>query len=244
MHDDLSELKERVEWCRQKSEALVPQVAQLGGHSVAHRVHISAHGTGGVLGKLLAHPPVALRSEVGMILNEQRSVLDALACSLATRNRANHTNDVYFPITKTKAGFYEKLGQRKIRKLSADARQKIEDLKPWWPSKDCPEDGNPALFLLHEADRIRKHQNLLRWGCMGGVFPAGSGQIGMMSGHPVIFEEVGREEQLAMFRNVTCQIGVRFDLVYREPDTLRGRPVLPCLFEFNQTVAGIVDLFA
>jgi hypothetical protein len=243
MTDNLAELKERVELCRQKSMALTSQINVLAGQSVNVWVTPLGPNSGLVKAKLLAHPPVSIRSELGMIVNELRSVLDALACELAIRNGANDTSAVYFPITKTKAGFFEQTGRRKIRKLSAADQQKIESLKPWQAPEHDPEDGHPNLFMLHEADRVRKHQKLLKWACMGGAFPAGKGEIGFMDINSVFFEEAGKEETLSTFRNVTCQLGVRIDLVYAEPPALRGQSVDGLLKEFCDSVSGIVAAF-
>lgn len=188
---------------------------------------------------MLSPPPVKLRIEIGLIVNEQRAILDALACILATRNGANHIKDVYFPVTRDKAAFAD--GRKKIRKLSQADRDAIESLTPWAPDDDGV--GNLPLFLLHEADRVRKHQKLLQWACVGGVGAASNGVIGSMVSEPVVFEEVGREETLASFSNVTCQLAVHIDLIYVEPAALNGNPVANCLREFYQAVAEVVARF-
>ena len=179
-----------------------------------------------------------------MIVNEQRSILDALACALATRNRANDIRGVYFPIAKSKADFSNKTCRDKIQKLAEADQQTIKDMKPWLPSTDDPADGNRLLFCLNEADNVRKHQSLLRWACHGGVRPVGSGEIGHLVADGVIFTEVGKEETLASFAGVTCNLSVSFEMVYYEPDSLKGRPVAPLLSAFNETVGSIVKRFA
>lgn len=244
MENDLSELLERVEFCRQKTDELQGRITQLAGKSISHWLFPwGSPGVGEIKATLLAHPPVSLRQEVGMIVNEQRAILDALACTLATRNGANHTNDVYFPITKTKEGFFQR-GQDKIRKISFTDQQTIEAIKPWAPSDDNPEDGNLVLFQLHDADRVRKHQNLLKWACLGGVYPAGNGHIGMMTTEMVVFQDVGKEEVLAFFSGVTCGLAVQFEIVYAEPASLDGHAVRPLLSRFTDIVDEVVRSFA
>lgn len=243
MGDDLAELIERSELCGKKIGVLEQATIGIGQQSVECWWHNIQDGLGEVRGRLLAHPPVSIRSEVGMVVNEQRSILDNLASALARRNGANHVNDVYFPITSTKSGFYEELGKRKIRKLSCEDRNKIELLKPWLPSDENTEDGNIILFMLHTADRIRKHQNLLRWACIGGVHTFGSGYIGSMHAMNVKFDQLNQEHILAMVENVTCDIGVRIDLVYAEPAILDRKPVFLLLREFNKQISNILSSF-
>ena len=245
MRDDLTELLERVEFCRTRSLELEAKVEKLAGASISHWVlPWPQPGEGEIMAKLLSHPPVSIRQEVGMIVNEQRSILDALACKLATRNGANSINDVYFPIVKTREIFFDKISKRKIRRLDAADQQAIEDLKPWNPTGNDPEDGNLALFQLHEADRVRKHQELLRWACLSGAQILGDGQVGRFQSSPVVFTEVGKAEKLAFFSDVTCQIGVQFQIVYLGPDALNGRAVAPLLSIFNESVEKAVKIFA
>ncbi len=235
---DLNELHERIDLCRTKGAALNEEIVKVAGQSIKHWLTVFGPGAGAILAKMTAVPTVALRSEIGMIVNEQRAILDALACALANRNGANHTNDVYFPITRDKAGFDE-LGRRKIRKLSQQDQDIIEALLPW----GTEDGGHPYLFQLHEVDRVRKHQKLLRWATIGGAFATSSGHIGMMQSAQVAFQEIGKEERLAFFSNATCDIGVRFGLVYAEPTAVDGHNVAACLHAFNDTVEAVVTAF-
>ncbi|QMW23163.1 hypothetical protein [Sandaracinobacteroides saxicola] len=243
MYSDLDELLERVKYCQAEADDLQINIANLAGQSILHWLSPWQPGTGDIKAKLLAHPPTPLRQKVGMIVNEQRSILDALACKLATRNGANDISDVYYPITKTKDIFYLPSTKKKIRKISTDHQTTIESMKPWLPSVDNPEDRDQVLFQLHEADRVRKHQDLLRRACLGNVFPTGDGHIGHLQCGPVVFSEIGREVNLAWFSAVTCPLGVRFDIVYKEPSALDGFAVGPLLSEFNDKVSNIIEKF-
>ena len=199
MNRDINELNERLELCRKKSIDLDIKIKHLAGQSIKYWVSLWHPGIGEVKAELLAHPPVSIRSEIGMIVNEQRSILDALACNLAIENGANDISDVSFPIVKSKAAFSQREARKRISKLSQENQSKIESFKPWKPSDDKPDDGNLALFMLHEGDRIRKHRNLLKWACLGGVFPGGNGKIGMMQSSPVIFKD--------MYERVSGELG-------------------------------------
>lgn len=243
MRNDLSELLDRVEFCRQRSQELQGRIAQLSKASIHYWRVPWQPGVGEIKAKLLAQPPVSLRQEVGMIVNEQRSILDALASKLAIRNGANDVRGVYFPITQTKVGFFEKVTQKKIEKLGQSDRESIEALKPWLAPYNEPENGNQLLYQLHEADIMRKHEDLLRWACLGGVYPSGKGQIGKLDTGKVTFIEKGREETLAFFAAVTCQLNVHFEMVYVEPATLAGHAVGPLLSNFNDVVDKIVRKF-
>ena len=243
MSGDLAELLERVDLCQMRSQQIEANIDKLASTSIAHWTSNWQPHVGQITAKLLRHPSVAIRQEVGMLVNELRSILDALACKLATRNGANNTNSVYFPIMKNKAGFYDGLGRGKIKRLSNADQQAIEDLKPWNPTDDDPEDGNRILFQLHEADRVRKHQDLLRWACLGGARPAEWGTGGNLQINRVVFSEVGKEMTLANFFGVSVPLYVSFDVIYLTPDALGGYSIAPLLSEFNDAVRRVVTGF-
>lgn len=245
MQNDLSELIDRIELCRVRGRDIERKVTDLARSSIACWVQHGAQSRAGeVKAKLLAHPPLSLRQEVGMLVNEQRTILDGLTSVLATRNGHNDVRGVYFPITKTKEVFNDKHTTSKFRKLSDAQIRTIETFKPWLPSAKDPEDGNRLLFQLHEADRVRKHQNLLRWSCLGGVHPTGDGYIGTLQTHGVIFSEIEKEEHLAFFSDVTCQLVATFTMIYDGPPALHGRPVAPLLSHFCDAISEIVQAFA
>ena len=228
MKSDVSELIDRIEFCREKSRELGVKIAALANSSIKCWIIPFQAGAGEINAKMLSHPPVSVRQEVGMLVNEQRSILDALACALALRNRANNTKDVYFPILKSKDGFFEQLGRRKIKKLNEADRKAIENIKPWLPHENDPEDGNLILFQLHEADRVRKHQNLLRWACLGGVSPAGGGQIGFLQTKQIMFSELEKEENLAFFLVLHVNSKFRLRLFIKTPPCCVGFPLFNC----------------
>lgn len=101
-------------------------------------------------------PPI-VNAEAGVIINSLRCSLDLLANTLAKRNGHVNPVGVQFPISRSRAGFFQgkHAGQKEIRLLSDADRKIIEDLEPW-------SGGHPHLFDLHTLDITRKHQNLLR----------------------------------------------------------------------------------
>jgi len=237
---DLDELMERLAWCRTKTAAVEKEILLTAQRCVKHRLESWGPGAGQIFAQMIEGPPVSLRSEIGMIVNEQRAVLDALACTLARRGGANTTKDVYFPVTKDRQSFYEpKGGKYKIRRLSQADQDKIERIEPWYD----PNGGNLALYLLHQADITRKHDRLLKWSCLGGVMPSGNGHIGHMTTSHVIFDEIGVDYLLAHFNGVTCDLEVNIQLIYAELGALNGNTVIACLHVFDEAVTGVVDMF-
>lgn len=244
MNADLSELHERLNFCRTTVSELEAKIAQLTASSISvWTVPWTQPGAGEIRVKLLSHPPVSLRQQVGKIVNEQRSILDALVGILAVRNGANLTSDIYFPVVKEKARFFEKDARSKIRKLSVADQMAIESFNPWCPPVDDQEDGNLDLFQLHESDKVRKHRNLLRWACQGGINPFASGPIGFIRSGSIIFRDIGKEVNIASFLGVAGEVGVNFRLVYLEPPILMGCSVSSCLSSFNTAVDRIVSHF-
>jgi hypothetical protein len=78
---------------------------------------------------------------------------------------------------------------------------------------------------------------------LGGVEPTGNGIIGLLQVNRVIFNEVGREERLALFANITCNLIVNFEVVYLTPNAVSGAPVAPLLSRFNDTIESILRTF-
>ena len=98
--------------------------------------------------KLLATKPIpdSVHATTGMILNALRSSLDVLAVSLAERNSATVTNDVYFPISASQAVFLDD-GLKKIKRLSQADIAVIKNLKPY-------KGGDDLLYALHTLNLV------------------------------------------------------------------------------------------
>ena len=136
------------------------------------------------------------------------------------------------------------LGRKKLRKISERDRDIIDHFMPWLPSEYDPSEGNLTLFQLHDADRVRKHRDLLKWACLGGAFPSGEGYVRSFISDGVVFSDVGKIERLASFHEITTQVGVQINLVYNEPPTLRHHDVSEMLLSFNDVVSEILSAFA
>ena len=235
MADDLLELKERVRFAADSANALGDDIRLFLSESIEHWQEVWADAFA-IQARLIKPIPVSIRSRAGMIVNELRSILDALACHLAERNGKTSAG-TYFPISKTEA-IFKSDGYHKIRKLSDEDKSKISALEPYWG-------GHPYLFKLHEADRVKKHQKLLACGGKGELSLIGPGRIGtVMTGHEEgIFSEIGKDITIAVYKDVTTGIRVTFHVIYAEPDALAGESVIALLAHFCPTVWEIISLF-
>lgn len=241
---DLSEIEGRARYCRLKIALLRSKIKTEASAAVEYAVAPFMIGTVEVKGWLVEEPSLELRSDVGMIVNEQRAILDSLACALAIRNGANNINDVSFPIVREKSTFFNKVSRQKSSKISASDRNKIEDLKPWRPSLSSPEDGNEDLFLLHEVDKLRKHRRLLSWGCLGGLYPLGDPTGGFIESYDVIFDKksIGIKS-IGIAGLMPCDIAVETKLVFSERQVIFGKDVLQQLEIFNDVLENIINQF-
>jgi hypothetical protein len=208
---------------------------------------------------------ISIRSRSGSIMNELRATLDSLACNLAIRNNPSLRNNqkelkpVFFPINESK-GAFDQNGRNAIRKLTAEDQRKIADLKPYKGEKN-------GLFLLHEIDRLRKHQklaanalnndrirvgNLVDIGGRGGVgkviiLNSSEGGIAIenmtLDQNKSLLSDVG--QKLKLFNNVPANLRIHysFHLVYMEPDVAKNKDVLELLKGFTQVVRHVVDQF-
>lgn len=157
MSHDLQEIQERLAHCWTKLEGLAQLLVKTSGELVRIEDQRPRPNELILTATLVSTVPVSVRSEVGMLANELRAILDALACRLAERH-SNTSKGTYFPITKEEEYFKDEC-KRKLRRLSPRDVDHTASFRPW-------RGGHETLFKLHEADRIRKHQKLL--GCAGG----------------------------------------------------------------------------
>jgi hypothetical protein len=96
--------------------------------------------------------PEVLSVCIGEIANHLRSALDILACDLARWSGATSINDVYFPIAKTKEGYFDPRTRRKIKKLKPELQGMIDAIQPY---------DDHILVALNALASIDKHQALL-----------------------------------------------------------------------------------
>lgn len=254
MTNDLVEIFERIEFCRDEIKMLRGEIEKFFKDAITSRIEINENNFQNFFITQTKVIPVKLRSRVGTITNELRSCLDALACQLAVRNGSD-TKQVYFPISKSRE-IFENDGKRKLKKLSHDDQNAIISLHPY-------RDQNPTLFGLHEADRIRKHIKLVGaaihgvGSMMGGLFGfSGGTSIGslVIDGKEIskdfsfnessaILQNIGTEYLLAENVPRDVEFSVFFGLSYTSPEDLSGKDVCSTLDEFLKTVFSIVENF-
>lgn len=235
MADDLSELKERIQFCVQEAKKLSGDLSAITKGNFQIEQFIQPDGMIAIKAKVSKPIPISTRSRTGTIINELRSELDALACILAIRKCGN-SSGTYFPISISEKVFLND-GLYKTRKLSKDDQAEITKLKPW-------KDGNPMLFALHNADIKRKHGPNL-------AAQAGN-QGGMDFSHGVIdvcLWHLGQHlsdqwTTIGMIGPGTrAHFNLYCDIVFAEPPSVAGKRVVNCLKEFSEIVASIVAKF-
>ncbi|MBY8915818.1 hypothetical protein KUG85_00225 [Nitratireductor sp. L1-7-SE] len=237
MTDDLSEIDDRIKWCRDRTLILAAEIDTFttsGAYKISHDVDPET-GNGTFYIALEKKPPRNFAIDAGVIIHELRAALDGLACVLAVRN-GKGTKNVYFPISRNLAIFESDGIKKKLRNLSHADREVVASLKPY-------AGGNDMLFALHKADLTRKHTRLILMS--GGLNSFGLGnatieRLEFLGGGPITEKKRAFAVASANTR-FHAQIGV--DLNFSEPDTVRGRPVVATLEEFGRLVQSIVQLF-
>ncbi|ESW92917.1 hypothetical protein NKL07_21785 [Mesorhizobium sp. C280B] len=187
----MTEIHERLDFCGLEIERFAREVMAYANHGFKSRMAdfpSSPSPVKHIYATMVKPIPIALRCRAGMIANEIRACLDALACVLAARN-GQDTKGVYFPV-KENAAEFAKDGRNKIKKLSGIDQGVIASVQPYQP-------GNSGiLYLLHEADIFRKHIKLVMSGGGAGGIGFGSGGAAFMGSTntaPPLFTEMKKE---------------------------------------------------
>ncbi|MCF6112300.1 hypothetical protein [Mesorhizobium muleiense] len=209
MHTDLTEIRERLDFCELEINRFSREVMTYANHGFKSRMvdfPASPSPVKHIYATMIQPIPVSLRSRAGMVANEIRACLDALACVLAARNRQD-TKGVYFPV-KNDATAFSGDGRNKIKKLSGPDQDIIRSVQPY-------QAGNSSiLYLLHEADIWRKHIKLVvSAGGAGGIgFGSGSAQFfGTVNEAPPLFKEMGKELKI---REVIVSGHAEFSIIF------------------------------
>lgn len=194
--------------------------------------------------------PSSIPILIGEILYQLRSSLDHLVWQLVEASGNAPIEKVTgFPIFDC-ASKFERGYPGKVQGMCSEAISKIRRLNPY-------KGGNDALWTLHELNNIDKHRFLLIVGCRAGIpifewntdYSSGSCPIGMPGQNPgefmvledgAVFARVRIGEESEM--DVNFQLP--FEIAFNEPTIVRGKPVLPLLFEFVNVVEDIVGQFA
>lgn len=244
MADDIEEHFHRVDWAKGEISALRVEVeTYLNSGPTSVKFHYDL-GTGSRVYKIVENvpPPKGIQIRTGTIINELRSILDALACTLAKRNGAFSVDDVYFPTAKSALGFNDKAIQRKIRKLSAADQALISGLKPY-PG------GNDLLYTLHSADIIRKHQRLVLSANQPRSLQIGSESGWTLDGGRVFSIEykTGPIGKGLVIAELAADYHIDFvassEIVFSEPFHIEGKELIATMNNFADLVHSILEIF-
>ena len=232
--NDLQEIYERIAY----AESEVPDIEQAVSDYLNANTELRTRKgiTGTVVSVRREKPlPIALRSKIGIVINEIRSSLDELACRLAVRN-GKTMRDVHFPISKDRAA-YLKDAPRKIGKLSIADQHALNGL-------GLNGEDRPFLFGMHDVDRVRKHQrSFVGQIATAGLEMLGPGDFyGMSYVGPVAVDENWRPVIVAHFLN-TVEIKVGLAATFAEPSQLEGINVTAGILRFASEAKDIVRLF-
>jgi hypothetical protein len=177
----------------------------------------------------------------GEIAQQIRSALDILACDLARWSGVPNVNGVYFPIAKTKDGYFDKRSRDKIKKLKPELQDMIDAIKPY---------GDSILVALNTLASTDKHQALLDvspsikdsdWTAYGqGDFE----KVELSFRSPALGEH-HEVELLRLPASTPIQLlnlKLKCNVVFRiEP--VVGKPVLEILTEMGRSVQDIIRRF-
>ncbi|MDX3901160.1 MAG: hypothetical protein QHC40_11730 [Sphingobium sp.] len=237
MADDLSEIKERLDYAEGEISAVRKEVAEyVAGRPIESRQKL----VGSLLHcqmRISVPIPTAIRARTGGAIHEMRSCLDALTCRLAERNNQN-TKQVYFPISKN-ADIFKTDGMRKIAKLSDADRQVIVELAPF-------AEADPFLFGMHEFDRTKKH-NRLGLSAIGQArmmfhWPQTSIRNGVTMMHGALIN-ADWVTVLTMHPNDRIGLGFHYHVAFEEPEQLKGLEITEAMGRLMVQVRGIVSRF-
>lgn len=241
--NDLAEHFARLDWVRGEIDKLAKELAEFAASDpiqVIWHFEIPQCNPWRIYRtKQVAHLPQVTQIHAGVIINELRAILDALACALAVRNGHDNVKGTYFPTGQTKEIFDDQL-KRKTKKLSAQDRDTIATLRPFLG-------GNDLLYALHSSDIIRKHQRLIV--LTGNVenFSMGSNRGWSLDGSKFDYIKAGQPIGEPFARLAPdYHIEFRFSVVavFAEPDAIKSKPVVTVLNDFAGAVESILKLFA
>lgn len=189
---DLTDVLEKLSWAEEEIYGLTESIAEyLASAPYTLKPQPAHNGRGQVYYfEAKEEVPPRISVKIGAIIHVQRSALDNLAATLATRAGHPDARDVYFPITRSEAELHESQAQRKLRKLSQSDQDRIIAWKPY-------KGGNDLAYALHHLNLQDKHRRLVLLG--NGPAPGqpinfvGSGTLGLFTffngpytdGHPV-----------------------------------------------------------
>lgn len=235
MADDLNEIHGRIAFCRAQNTILAQSVQTFVRSTVAIRYDASTPPWVVAKAKMTEDVPIGIRSQTGQIINELRSCLDGLACTLAERN-GKTTSGTYFPISKDSTIFAVD-GPAKTKKLSPADQVKLLKFQTHG-------DAEPELFGMHELDRNRKHIRLSLQIAEHTGFSLNSGGVSKLKQLACGPLSTGVEESLvAIISDRPFGISFLFDIVFADPPQLSGCGVIAAIHSFSMEAERIVSAF-
>jgi hypothetical protein len=129
-------------------------------------VQVDDDGSGRILVRTTEPPPNSIALEIGELLYQLRSALDACiyetACLNSGRRPPPDESRLEFPICDTPQSF--EIGRRKIRQLTSEQQKLIEAVQPYnalgLESADVPYNFNRGLGMLNDWARKDRHRGL------------------------------------------------------------------------------------
>lgn len=208
-----------------------------------------------------APPEHPLRWSViaGEVVHELRSALDHLAWQLVIANGETPDKRTEFPVFE-KRGTYRTEGVKRLRGMSRAARDQIEQCQPFQAGTALAEH---ALFIVHELNRIDKHQLL---NVVGSAIRPNKIQVGGVPGTynvtgmtTVLPDQVrpfnnGAEMFTLQYQGETPPDGyagvdleLEFTVAFEEDGPGRGKPTIKLLTDLSgkvfDTIASFLPLF-
>ena len=171
----------------------------------------------------------------GDAVQNLRSALDHLAWQLVLVSGNTPNRRTYFPIFKSSDEFEREFCQ-KANGMRTDIKDAISLYKPY-------KEGNDILWALRELNNFDKHRLLL-------VVASTFDKIGFKFGkQPTQWLDMGNARGFKVgdlvyttFGNIADQqIHFAFDIAFREPEVVQGKPVLTTIQSIADLVAKIVS---
>ena len=180
--------------------------------------------------------PDDLYLTMGDALYNLRSALDLLACGLP-RLKGKSNNGIYFPICDSKTEFEKPEAQRKIRKLTPDARKFIERCQPY-------KGGDDDLYFLHRLNIRDKHKSLVpsrpHIGIPGPIKHEGLNPAKIFT--PSLWNAADQTITVASVGpSVDTEVKMPLVITFDEPGVFEGEPIYLVLLKFLKTVTRIVE---
>ncbi|MCC7421032.1 MAG: hypothetical protein IT428_12185 [Planctomycetaceae bacterium] len=199
--------------------------------------------------KVLKPPPLELSLIAGDAIHNLRSALDHLVWRLIEANGNVPSRQTAFPVSETRAK-YEAGSPAKVQGMNPSAVDLINAIKPY-------KGGSDEIWALHELNNFDKHRLLLVVGYSNSAaaltLSTGSPTSGMIIfGMPIQPDGIILEDGAVIggFRGGTPNpelqhnLDFSFEIAFREPQIVQGKPVLPFVNQTSHLVDKIIRQFA